>query len=104
MTEQPADASRRPQIQQPVPYPSTELEMIDYIVWNTVFYGVSFFDTDEYYDVECNYACEQDFELEEYDTDDQEGRWPRHLESLARQAHLKMADVHAGLARELRMR
>lgn len=84
----------KPAIEVPVSEPSNEREYITYVVYYMYFKGVEFFDSDEYLDVECNFACEMGFEFEEYDDDSPESRWNRLLESLARQAHFQLADIH----------
>lgn len=84
----------RPAIEVPVEEPSDEREFITYCVYHAYYKGVEFFDTDEYLEAEINFAVEMGFEFEEYDDESPESRWNRLLESLARQTHFALADIH----------
>ncbi len=84
----------KPAIEVPVAEPSNEKEFIAFCVYYIYFKGVEFLDTDEYMEAEINFAVEMGFSFEEYDDDSPESRWSRLLESLARQAHFQLADIH----------
>lgn len=92
----------KPAIEVPVEYPSNEKEMITYLVYNIFYHGVNHLDSDEYLDVESEYACEVDFTLEEYDDDDTNSKWNRHLESLMRQTYFAISDINSLIARNCR--
>lgn len=87
----------------PVKVPTTPEEMINYLAYHILFHGLNFFDTDEYLDAEAEYASE-DFSLEEYDSEDDNSRWQRHIDQLCWEAHLLLADQHIIAARALRTR
>lgn len=85
----------------PVTQPANEQEMVDYIVFNVLFHGMNFFDSDEYIDVEVDYAVESGYTLEEYEQEDGDNRWTKHINGLIRAAHHGLVDHHNKMAREL---
>ena len=92
----------KPAIEVPVAEPSNEKEWITYLVYNLFFHGMNFVDTDEYMEAEINFAVEMGFSFDEYDDESPDSRFNRLLESLGRQAHFQLSDIHTLTARHCR--
>lgn len=88
-------------IGQPVTEPTTPQEMVQYVAFHLYRDGARYFDSDEYLDVEVDYAQEQGFDFDDYDDDDAKSRWNQHISTILRDAHFLAMDQHLEAARAL---